>query len=320
MYKFQPILKPLIWGGERIVSFKQIESDLHGVGESWELSAVPGNLSVVSEGADKGLTIVELIDKYRDLLMGRENYARYGNTFPLLIKFIDACQDLSVQVHPDDELAMKRHNSFGKTEMWYVVETSEDAHLSAGWSKEVTKEEYVKSVEDGTVEGLLNTVGTKPGDVFFLPAGRVHALGAGCFIAEVQETSNVTYRIYDYNRRDAEGNLRELHTEEAVDAIDYTYEKEYKTLYTPSLNEPVQLVSCSHFTTSLYDLTESMECDYSELDSFVIYICVGGAAKLVDDNGVTMGIRAGETVLVPASVKNVAIQPEAGVKLMEVFV
>ena len=320
MYKFEPILKPLIWGGERIVSFKQIESDLHGVGESWELSAVPGNLSVVAGGPDKGLTIVELIDKYRDQLMGRENYARHGNTFPLLVKFIDACQDLSVQVHPDDELAKKRHNSLGKTEMWYVVETTDDAHLSAGWKREVTKEEYVRSVEEGTVEELINTVGAKPGDVFFLPAGRVHALGAGCFIAEVQETSNVTYRIYDYNRRDAQGNLRELHTEEAVDAIGYTLEKEYRTLYTPAQNEPVSLVSCDHFNTSLYDLTEPMECDYSELDSFVIYICVGGAAKLVDNGGETMEIRAGETVLVPASATGVQIVPESGVKLMEVFV
>lgn len=320
MYKFYPILKPLIWGGERIVPFKQIKSDIHEVGESWELSSVSGSLSVVSCGPDNGLTIVELIEKYRDRLVGKENYIRYGNTFPLLIKFIDAHCDLSVQVHPDDKLATLRHGSCGKSEMWYVIEVDEGARLCTGWSQSITQDEYMRRVHDGTIEEVLHYEHVNAGDVYYLPAGRVHSLGAGCLIAEIQQTSDITYRIFDYNRVDKYGNRRELHVEQAKDAIDYKCHDDYKTRYTLHPNEPVSLVSCQHFTTSLYELTEPMECDYSELDSFVIYVCVLGSAQLVDSEGNTTHIHAGETVLVPASIDMVVIQPELNVKLLEVFV
>ena len=320
MYKFQPILKQLIWGGERILSFKQISSYLHQVGESWELSAVPGNLSVVAEGPERGLTIVELIEKHRERLVGGDNYERFGTTFPLLIKFIDAQRDLSIQVHPNDTLARQRHGTNGKSEMWYVIDAERGARLCPGLAWTITKDEYVKMVNDGTFTHALHYDEVRPGDVYYMPAGRVHCIGAGCFVAEIQQTSDVTYRIFDYNRRDAEGRMRELHTRQAMDAIDYEVHKEYRIPYARTANEAVPLVECPYFTTSLYDLTEPMECDYSELDSFIVYICVAGRALLVDNaTGQTMPIRMGETVLVPASTALISIVPEGKVKLLEVF-
>lgn len=320
MYKFEPILKSTIWGGNRITAFKQMASAGQPIGESWELSAVPGELSVVSQGADKGLTIVELIDKYRDRLLGHDNYCRYGNQFPLLVKFIDAEADLSVQVHPDDALAMQRHGTSGKTEMWYVIDATPDTKLCAGFSHRITPAEYRKMVVDGSLEQALHYEAVSAGDVFYLPAGRVHSIGAGCFIAEIQQTSDVTYRIFDYNRRDNQGNLRQLHVEEAEAAIDYRPTKDAKTHYRRKKDCPVQLVSSPYFTTSLYELTEPMECDYTELDSFVIYICTQGAAHLVADGTEMVTIQAGETVLIPASTGTVTILPNPKTSILEVFV
>lgn len=320
MYKFHPILKSVIWGGERIVPYKQMISEVHDVGESWEISSIHGNLSVVSDGPDKGLTIVELIDKYRDRLVGKDNYLRHGNTFPLLVKFIDAHQDLSVQVHPSDGLAMQRHGCNGKTEMWYVVEADENARLCSGLAHGINKHEYIHRVESGSIEAVLHYENVKVGDVFFLPAGRVHSLGAGCLVAEIQQSSDITYRIYDYNRKDKDGKQRELHIDLSKDAIDYDAPSVYKTHYKSRLNEPVSLVSCPYFTTSLYELTESMECDYSELDSFLIYVCVAGAAQLMDSVGHVLHVHEGESVLVPAYTDSVIIMPESSVKLLEVFV
>ena len=320
MYKFRPILKQLIWGGERILSFKQMSPYLHQVGESWELSAVPGNLSVVSEGPEQGHTIVELIEIHRERLVGSDNYRRFGTTFPLLVKFIDAQRDLSIQVHPNDALALQRHGTNGKSEMWYVVDAERGARLCPGLARPITKDEYVKMVSEGTFTHALHYDEVSPGDVYYMPAGRVHCIGAGCLVAEIQQTSDVTYRIFDYNRRDAEGRLRELHTHQAKDAIDYEVHKEYRIPYARTTNEAVPVVECSYFTTSIYDLTEPMECDYSELDSFVIYICVAGRALLVDNvTGQTMPIRMGETVLVPAAAESVSIVPGSNVRLLEVF-
>mgnify|MGYP000215868896 CR=1 FL=1 len=244
MYKFKPILKSTIWGGEKIVPYKQIASDQKQVGESWELSGVKGNESVVAEGPEAGTTLPQLIARHGAALLGKANFERFGEEFPLLIKFIDAQQDLSIQVHPNDELAEQRHHSKGKTEMWYVVDTAEGAHLRSGFSKQVTPEEYAASVEDNTITDILADYAIRPGDVFFLPAGRVHSIGAGAFIAEIQQTSDITYRIYDFNRRDANGNTRELHTELAKEAIDYTVLPDYRTHYTPAQNCGVELVSC----------------------------------------------------------------------------
>ena len=320
MFKFVPILKSVIWGGDRIVSYKHIESDLQHIGESWEISGVDNNLSVVSEGPCKGLTIVELIARYRERLVGRENYARFGNRFPLLVKFIDARKDLSIQVHPNDALAGQRHGTCGKSEMWYVVDTLPGAHLCSGFSRSLASSDYERVVADGSILELLHYDRVKAGDVYYLPAGRVHSLGSGCFIVEIQQASDITYRIYDYNRRDKEGKLRELHVDLAKDAIDYTVLPDYRTHYVPRLNEPVQLVDSPHFIVSLYELSEAMECDYSDLDSFVIYICVEGGALLVDSEGQTTRLSAGETVLVPAMSDTVTILPDNKVKLLEVFV
>ncbi len=318
--KFDPILKQTLWGGEKIIPFKHLNENLTGVGESWEISDVEGDESVVANGKDRGMTLTEMVRRYREELVGEENYRRFGNKFPLLIKFIDAREDLSIQVHPDDVLAKKRHNSFGKTEMWYVIDADKGAKLRSGFSEEITPKEYKERVLNNTITDVLQEYEIHPGDVFFLPAGRIHSIGAGAFIAEIQQTSNITYRIYDFNRTDAQGNKRELHTELAKDAIDYEVFDDYRTAYEPVENEPVELVACPYFTTSLYDMTEEITCDYSELDSFVIMMCVQGSCKLVDDQKNEIEVRAGETVLLPAVTQEVTIIPSGSVKLIETYV
>lgn len=318
--KFQPILKSTLWGGEKIIPFKHLDSDQTQVGESWEISDVPGDESIVANGADAGKNLTQMVNEYKGALVGEANYKRFNGKFPLLIKFIDAQQDLSIQVHPNDELAMKRHNSMGKTEMWYVVDATADAHLRSGLSKAITPDEYAQMIADNTICDALKDYSIKPGDVFFLPAGRIHSIGAGSFIAEIQQTSNVTYRIYDFNRKDKNGNTRELHTELSKDAIDYTVYDDYRTNYTPKENEPVELVTCPYFTTTVYDLTEKMSMDYSELDSFVIYICMEGACTVTDNEGNTISLQAGESVLFPATTRSLEVVPEGKVKILETYV
>ena len=318
--KFQPILKSTLWGGEKIIPFKHLDSNQTQVGESWEISDVPGDESIVANGADAGKNLTQMVNEYKGALVGEANYKRFNGKFPLLIKFIDAQQDLSIQVHPNDELAMKRHNSMGKTEMWYVVDATADAHLRSGLSKAITPDEYAQMIADNTICDALKDYSIKPGDVFFLPAGRIHSIGAGSFIAEIQQTSNVTYRIYDFNRKDKNGNTRELHTELSKDAIDYTVYDDYRTNYTPKENEPVELVTCPYFTTTVYDLTEKMNMDYSELDSFVIYICMEGACTVTDNEGNTISLQAGESVLFPATTRSLEVVPEGKVKILETYV
>jgi len=316
MYRFRPILKSLLWGGEKIAPYKEIAADLTCIGESWELSGVEGNVSVVAEGPDAGLTLAQLIARDGARLLGKKNSERFGDEFPLLVKFIDARQDLSIQVHPDDKLAWERHRSKGKTEMWYVVAADEGAHLRSGFAKEVTPAQYESSVADGTITGLLADYAVRPGDVFFLPAGRVHSIGAGSFIAEIQQTSDITYRIYDFNRRDAQGNKRELHTEQAKDAIDYTVLPDYRTRYEAAQNRPVELVACPYFTTTLYDLTEPQQIDLTATDSFVVVICMEGRGTVTDSAGTTLAVHQGETLLVPASTDGLTFTPEKGMKLL----
>lgn len=320
--KFNPILKSTLWGGEKIVPFKRLKgAHQTQVGESWEISNVPGDESVVANGRDAGKNLSELVKEYKEALVGKENYERFGDNFPLLIKFIDACDDLSIQVHPDDALAKARHNSMGKTEMWYVIDNHNgQAHLRSGLKKQITAEEYAAMVEDNTICDALADYAVQPGDVFFLPAGRIHSIGTGCFIAEIQQTSNVTYRIYDFNRKDKNGRPRELHTELAKDAIDYRVEPDYRTHYLPKQNEPVELVSCPYFTTSVYDLTESMTLYYSELDSFVILICLEGICVLKDNEGYEVRVQAGETILFPATTQEVNVCTDGHVKFLETYV
>ena len=291
--KFEPILKQTLWGGDKIIPFKHLNESLQNVGESWEVSAVEGSESVVANGPDKGLTLPEMVRKYKEELVGEANYARFGEKFPLLIKFIDAKLDLSIQVHPDDALAKQRHNSFGNKER----------------------------VHDGTFAEVLQTCNIQPGDVFYVPAGRVHGIGAGAFVAEIQQTSDITYRIFDYNRKDKNGKTRELHTAQAVDAINFSdVQDDFRTAYDHVQNEPVEVVACPYFTTSVYDMTEEISCDYSELDSFVIFICVEGSCRLIDNEKNEISLQAGETVLLPATVQEVTIVPEKAVKLLETYV
>ena len=319
--KFEPILKQTLWGGDKIIPFKHLNDTLANVGESWEVSAVEGSESIVANGADKGLTLPDMVRKYKEDLVGEANYARFGNKFPLLIKFIDAKLDLSIQVHPGDELAKKRHNSFGKNEMWYVIAADQGAKLISGFAEQITPKEYKERVYNGTFADVLQTCAIKPGDVFYVPAGRVHGIGAGAFVAEIQQTSDITYRIYDFNRKDANGKTRELHTSQALDAINYEVLDDYRTKYEPLKDEPVELVACPYFTTSVYDMSEQISCDYSELDSFVIFICIEGSCLMTDNEGNEVRLGAGETVLLPATTQELTIVPQEGnVKLLETYV
>ena len=316
--KFNPLLVQTLWGGEKIIPFKHLNSDLTQVGESWEISGVKGNETVVSEGEFKGKKLNELVDELKGKLVGEANYKRFGNDFPLLIKFIDARQELSIQVHPTDELAQKRGKLRGKTEMWYIMDSDENAKLRAGMKEKITPEQYKQMVEDDTITEAIAEYKVKEGDCFFLPAGRIHSIGTGCFLAEIQQTSDVTYRIYDFKRKDKDGNYRELHTEEAAECIDYNVEPNYRTEYTPVKNEGVALVECPYFTTAVYDLNEPMTLDYSELDSFVILIGLKGSGEITDNEGNTTTLCEGETILIPAATSEVKVT--GNIKFLETYV
>ena len=339
IYKFQPLLKQTLWGGERIAAFKHIDTPLTNIGESWELSAVPGDESTVSEGPDAGTTLGALVRRMKERLVGRENYQRFGDDFPLLIKFIDARQDLSIQVHPNDEVAHRHGRLHGKTEMWYVISppttspthpTSSPTHptssptptLYCGLKQHITPEKYRQMVESDTITDALARYEVHPDDVFFIPAGRIHAIGAGCFVAEIQQTSDVTYRIYDFKRRDKDGNYRQLHTAQAAEAIDYTVLDDYRTVYTPQKNTSQQVVACQYFTTAVYDLDEPMQIDYADLDSFVVLIGLQGQATVtVGDNDGSTGttvLHAGQTILLPATTTIVSV--EGTIKFLETYV
>lgn len=317
---FEPLLKEIIWGGQDIRPFKGLAPTDEKIGESWEISHVDDNYSVVANGTLKGQNLDELFKSYGERLVGRSVLARFPQRFPLLIKFIDAQDNLSIQVHPDDTLGMARHNSFGKTEMWYVVKASPEAKLYSGFSKQSSPEDYVQRIAEGTIMDVMQEYKVEAGNVFFLPAGRVHAIGAGCFVAEIQQTSNITYRIYDYDRRDAAGNTRELHTELAKDAIDYTLHDTYRTDYTAETNKPTHLVKCQYFETNLLDLTEPQTRDWAKLDSFVIYIVMEGELSLTDEAGNTLELHQGQSVLVPAECTTVTLTPKNHCKLMETFI
>ena len=315
--KFNPIFKSMIWGGDKLRQYKAIDTDQKNIGESWELSGVPGNESVVLNGEFAGRTITELIKEYGPELLGRHVYETYGENFPLLIKFIDARDDLSIQVHPDDAMAQSVHGQpFGKTEMWYVVSADKDAHLMSGLSAEITPEEYVSIVENNTITDVLWDYKVTAGDVFFLPAGRIHSIGKGCFIAEIQQTSDLTYRIYDFGRLGLDGKPRELHTELAKEAIDYSVLDDYRTMYDGTLNEVTPLVKCEYFQTNLLDLTDKVSMEVKSKDSFMIVICLEGNGELMDSVGNVVSLKPGEIVLVPAIVDNVHFYPQREMKLL----
>ena len=316
--KFQPLLKQTLWGGDKIVTFKHLDSQLENVGESWEISGVKDNETIVKEGPLKGKSLNEVVAELKDRLVGKENYQRFGDEFPLLIKFIDARQDLSIQVHPNDEIAHKQGKPRGKTEMWYLMESEPGAKLYCGLKKQITPDQYKEMVDNDTICDALAQYEVKEGDCFFLPAGRIHAIGPGCFLAEIQQTSDVTYRIYDYKRKDKNGNYRELHTKLAAESINYQVENDYRTHYVGRLNKGVSLVQCPYFCTAVYDLNEPMMLDYSELDSFVILIGLKGEGKIIDNEGNEVSIMAGDTLLIPATTETLSVS--GTIKFLETYI
>lgn len=318
--QFKTIYKDKIWGGQKIKTYLHKNfGDLPNCGETWEISGVKSDVSVVATGALEGRSLADLLEEYQDELVGKHVYDHFGNIFPLLVKFIDANDYLSIQVHPNDELAKKRHNSFGKTEMWYVIEADPGSTLIAGFSEKVDEKTYVDKLNSGHIMDILNKEDVNAGDVFFLPAGRVHTIGKGLLIAEIQQTSDITYRIYDFDRVDDKGQKRELHTELALAALDYNVYPEYKTKYTPAKNEDVHLVKCPYFTTNVMDYTESVAKDYSTLDSFVIHVCVDGAYTL-KCNGESYEVKMGECLLLPKVIDQVELVPNGSFKILESYI
>lgn len=321
--KFRPRLKARIWGGETLLARKEAHISRadkgQKIGESWDISCVSGDVSVVSNGRLKGNDLQELLSVYMGDLAGEKVFEKYGETFPLLIKSLDCNDLLSVQVHPDDELAAERHNSYGKTEMWYVADAKPGASLYVGFrDRNVTREEYLAAVAEGRLPSILNRVEARKGDVFFIPAGTVHALGAGLQVLEIQQTSDVTYRIYDWDRVDAEGRSRELHTALAVDAMDFSADPEKSIIrYETRPNEAVKMVSCKYFTTNVIELDGTYVRDCVAIDSFKIYMCTDGEARLTA-GGHTEPLTAGESILVPAELDEVQIEGKG--RLLEIYI
>ena len=317
--KFSPILKDKIWGGTKLEKIFGKPASSDKLGESWELSGYEGDESVVTNGLLAGNNLVELIEVYMGDLVGDKVYDFFGLSFPLLFKLIDANENLSIQVHPGDEVAAERHNSYGKTEMWYVVDADPGAELIIGFAKDCSPDEYVIALDAGEVEDLLQKVPVKKGDVLFIPAGLVHAIGKGVVVAEIQQSSDITYRIYDYKRVDDNGNERELHTEQALDVIDFSAAKEPKTAYQAILNEITPLIDCDYFTTNLIKFDTVVTRNYGELDSFVSYMCLEGTMVIEYNNEKTI-VNKGDTVLIPAIINELALIPETSVTLLEVYI
>jgi mannose-6-phosphate isomerase len=316
--KFLPILKEKIWGGTKLATRLNKKSALKNVGESWELSDVEHNVSIVSNGILKGKSLRDLLETFKGELVGEKNYAHFGNNFPLLIKFIDAKEDLSVQVHPNDLLAKERHNTFGKTEMWYIMQADPGSKLIVGFSKEITPDQYLNYIAEKKIPCILNYEKVKAGDAFFIEPGTVHTIGAGILLAEIQQTSDITYRIYDWDRVDDQDNLRELHTNLAIEAINFNDKIEAKHHYSTFINALNPIVKCPYFITNFIHIVGEKELDYAETDSFVIFMCVEGNGT-ISTGEYSEKLNFGETVLIPASANKVMIVSK-NCKLLEVTV
>ena len=316
--KFEPILKEKIWGGKRLASLgKHLKSE--NTGESWEISDVEGDTSIVANGHLKGRNIKDLIKEYKGALVGDAIYAIFGDKFPLLIKFIDAREALSIQLHPHNDLAQQRHNSFGKTEMWYIMQADEKANLIMGFQNDSSKEEYLHHLNNKSLLEILNVDEVEKGDVYFIPTGRIHAIGAGVMLAEIKQTSDITYRVYDWDRQDDQRNYRDLHTEQAIDAIDYSAEKSYKTEYQKNQNRSSEIVSCPYFTTNILPVEGKIAIDHKDKSSFFIYLCVAGKVTFLYQNS-GMSLQMGETIMVPASIKDFTIASSINSELLEVYI
>jgi mannose-6-phosphate isomerase len=317
--KFETQFYEKIWGGQKInLIFNKNFGKLINCGETWELSGVKNKESIVANGFLKGEKLNNIIKKYKNLLLGEKTYNKFGNEFPLLIKFIDANEDLSVQVHPNDELAMKRHLCHGKNEMWYIINADKEAKLISGFNTEIDKQTYLDKLNDNKLLDILNFEKVKTGDVFFIPAGRIHAIGKGIFLAEIQQTSDITYRIYDWGRTDKNGEQRILHTKEALEAIDFKYYKNYKTKYKIIQNTSSEILKTKYFSTNIISLTQKIQKDYSIFDSFIIYICIEGYFELIYESN-TMSLKAGDVVLLPSEIKKYQLSPLQNSKIIEVY-
>lgn len=321
--KFRPVLKDKIWGGNKLKTALDIDfAPLPNCGEAWVVSGVEDNPTIVANGFLQGNELNELVEIYMGDLTGDDIYNRFGNEFPILVKFIDAADYLSIQVHPDDELAEKRGLGNGKSEMWYIIDADKDAELITGFRNDTPMDTYISYVKDNRLPELLNKEKVSAGDVFYLPAGRVHALGPGILLAEIQQTSDTTYRIYDWNRKDASGKSRQLHITEALEAIDFKSHDDYKSIYRERKNGSANLVTSPYFTTNLISLDKVLAKNYEEIDSFVIYICVEGQITLVHDGSEEkqVSLSKGEAVLIPAVIDRVDIIPSKPSKLLEVYI
>ncbi len=307
-YKFQLNLKSVLWGGDRIATFKGMHFDRSDVGESWEVSGIEGKESVVADGPDAGLNLRQLLEKYGSRIVGEHVYRRFGNEFPLVVKLIDARHDLSLQVHPDDKLAWQNHHCNGKTEMWYVVDADPGARLLAGMKKEITKQEYGRRIADNTILDVVSEHDTRAGDVFFLPAGRIHGIGAGNFIAEIHQASDITYRVYDYNRHDASGKLRELHTDWAADAIKFD-DTDVKCQNFADKADAT-LVKCDCFEVSKLSVNGNRNVAMPH-DAFLVVMCIGGSCTVTTGQNDVVSLRQGETVLIPAELTKFHLQGTA---------
>ncbi len=318
--KFHPIYKEKIWGGNRLHTYlgKEIPSDQ--TGESWEISTVPGNISVVKNGELQENDLLELIEVYMGDLVGDAVYEKFGNEFPLLIKYIDADDVLSVQVHPGDELAKERHESFGKSEMWYIIDHEPSAYIINGFEHDTDKKQYQFNLAAGTIEQLLKQIPVAPGDAFYIPAGRIHAIGAGILLAEIQQTSDITYRVYDFNRTDDKGQMRELHTDLALDALDFFAPKNIKSEYKNIANQAQQVVKSPYFQTNNLIVNKPLGKDFNHIDSFVIYMCLRGEVVFSAEDFEDVSMRKGDTILMPAIMKSFQITPKTEAHLLEVFI
>lgn len=315
--KFKPILKDKIWGGKKLKSLLNKDSSLPNIGESWEISDVEGDTSMVLNGSLEGQSLKHLLSTYKADLVGDKNYDQFGNKFPLLIKFIDAKQDLSIQLHPNDELAAARHNSFGKTEMWYVMQADADANLIVGFNQKVTPELYLEHLKNKTLTKILNFDKVKTSDTYFIDVGRVHAIGAGVMLAEIQQTSDITYRVYDWDRKDDKGNERELHNDLALDAIGFDMADDFRVDYSKEKNQSNKMVSCPYFTTNYMKVDRTIQKENTH-DSFIIYICVEGKAEILFEKH-SETVNKGETILIPAALKSYQIASK-NATLLEVYV
>jgi mannose-6-phosphate isomerase len=316
--QFTPLYKYRIWGGEKLKTELNKQYTEENIGESWEISDVSGDETVVAEGALKGKTLRDLIKEFKGDFVGQTVYEKFGEDFPLLIKFIDAKTTLSIQVHPSNEVAKKRHNSFGKNEMWYVMQADDDAELIVGFDEKIDKEQYNKHLENNTILNVMHHEDVQKGDTFYIPTGRVHAIGSGVLLAEIQQTSNITYRIYDYDRVDEKtGDKRELHNDLAIDVIDYEVYESYKTKYEFKKNTSNKLVHSPYFRTNILDISDTVEKDYSYIDSFIIYMCVEGSAEIISNEN-TFLLNTGETILIPANNKIIVLKA-TNAKILEVY-